>query len=100
MSTGRQPLRGQIISVLLLLILWDSYIAMPLFPKKNSLKAVYEDDLIGYLESLGIYKDIVEGKHLCGFCGNKITLDSLEAILTKEGKITVVCSNKNCLNQI
>lgn len=66
----------------------------------NSLKAVYEDDLIGYLKSIGIYDDVVGGKYLCVYCGNKITIENLEVIVPKGNKVDIVCSNKNCLNQL
>jgi hypothetical protein len=72
-----------------------------LFRKNNSaLKAVYEDDLIGYLKSIDIFDDVVGGKHLCVYCGNKITIGSLEVIVPKGDKVDIVCNNKNCLNQL
>lgn len=62
---------------------------------------VYEDDLIKYLKSIGLYDGIKEGKYLCTYCGNKITLENLEVIIPKDmGGVEIVCSNKNCLNQI
>jgi hypothetical protein len=70
------------------------------FRKKNNLKAVYEDDLIGYLKSVGLYEDIINGDRLCVFCGSKITLENLEVIVPKGDKVDIVCSNKNCLNQL
>ena len=68
--------------------------------KKNTLKAVYDSDLVGYLKSLGLYESIIAGKHLCTFCGNKITLDNLEIIVPKDNGVEFVCNNPNCLNQI
>ena len=67
---------------------------------ENGLKAVYEDDLIGYLKSVGLYDDVVGGKHLCVYCGNKITIENLEVIVPKGDKVDIVCNNKNCLNQL
>ncbi len=66
----------------------------------NSVKAVYEDDLKGYLDSLGIYDDVITGKMRCIFCGNKITLETLELIIPEDRKIILVCSQKNCMNQL
>ena len=77
---------------------------MRLFSTKNinsnNLKAVYEDDLLGYLKSIGIYSDIESGKILCKYCGNKITFENLEVIVPTENGVAVVCNNKNCLNQM
>lgn len=74
---------------------------MDLFAKhKNKLKAVYEDDLIGYLKSVGVYQDILEGKYLCKYCGSKITLENLEIMVPEEREIKFICDNKNCLNQL
>ena len=70
------------------------------FRKKKSLKIVYDEDLIKYLTSIKIYDDIISGKKLCKFCGNKITMKSLEVIIPNNGKIEIVCQNKNCLNQL
>lgn len=67
--------------------------------EKNKLKAIYEDDLIGYLKSVGLYDDIVAGKHKCKYCGHSITLENLEIIVPQNDGAEFVCSNKNCLNQ-
>ena len=74
---------------------------MKFFRKNNNgLKAVYEDDLIGYLKSIGIYDAIVRGEHLCKFCGNAITIENLEVIIPSASGIQIVCDNKNCIHQI
>jgi hypothetical protein len=73
---------------------------MNIFHKNNSgLKAVYEDDLIGYLKSIGIYDAVVRGEHLCKFCGNAVTTENLEVIIPAT-PIQIVCNNKNCINQL
>lgn len=76
---------------------------MRLFYKNKSagsLKAVYEDDLMKYLESVGLLSEIEAGRVLCKYCGNPITLENLEVIVPNQGEIEVVCNNKNCLNQL
>lgn len=74
---------------------------MKIFRKNNSgLKAVYEDDLVGYLKSIGIYDAVLHGEHLCKFCGNAITVDNLEVIIPSASDIQIICSNKNCINQL
>ncbi len=71
-----------------------------LFRKKNNLKAVYDDDLVNYLKSVGLYDAISSGSHLCKYCGKPITTDSLEVIVPKKDGPIFVCNNKNCLNQM
>ena len=74
---------------------------MKLLRKQNlGLKAVYEDDLIGYLKSIGVYDAVIRGKHLCKFCGNTITIENLEVIIPSASGIQIVCDNKNCINQL
>lgn len=73
---------------------------MNLFNHKNAIKAVYEDDFIGYLKSIGIYERIIAGELKCIYCGNFITLENLEVIIPKENNVELVCKNKNCLNQM
>lgn len=74
---------------------------MNLFNKKrNSIKAVYEDDFIDYLKSIGLYSKITARELRCIYCGNIINFDNLEIIVPKQGSIELVCKNKNCLNQL
>jgi hypothetical protein len=72
-----------------------------LFKKnKGALKAVFDEDLVKYLKSVGLYEDIISGSYLCIYCGNKITLENLEVIVPKSSRVEIVCNNKNCLNQL
>lgn len=75
---------------------------MNLFKKNTTskIKAVYEDDLVGYLKSIGVYDDMQAGNLLCKFCGNKITNENLEVIVPSDTGVEIVCNNKNCLNQL
>ena len=74
---------------------------MNLFSKNtDKMKLVYDDDLIKYLKSIGFYDDIISGKCLCKYCGNKITIDNLEIIIPNQKEVEFVCNNKNCLNQM
>lgn len=70
------------------------------FQKKKKLKAVYEDDLVQYLKSTGLYSRIILGELKCRFCGKKITLSNLEIIFPTKKGIKIICNNKNCLNQM
>lgn len=68
--------------------------------KSSRLKAVYEDDLESYLKSLGILESVKRGDLLCRFCGNVISFDNLEVIVPEDGEIKLICSNRNCVNQL
>lgn len=67
---------------------------------KHAIKAVEDQDLEKYLNSLGVLEEIKKGEVLCQYCGNKITIESLEAIVPRDGSVKFVCRNKNCMNQI
>ena len=73
---------------------------MDFLKKKNKLKAVYDDDLVDYLKSLNLYDGVTEGKFLCKYCGNRITIESLEVMVPKGNKVEFICDNENCLNQL
>ena len=68
--------------------------------KRSSVKAVYEDDLVTFLQANNLYKPIIEGTYRCRHCGNVITIESLEVVVPTGTIITMVCSNPKCLSQI
>jgi hypothetical protein len=74
---------------------------MKFFNKQSpGLKAVYEDDLAGYLKSIGIYDAVMQGEYRCKYCGNVITMENLEVIIPDASGTQIVCNNKNCINQL
>lgn len=66
-------------------------------PKRESvsLKAVYDEQLTGYLRSLGLDPEGVLG--VCKFDGTAVTLDNLTALFPLSGSLKLVCSNRQCL---
>lgn len=60
-----------------------------------SLKAVHDDQLVGYLRSLGLNPDGVLGQ--CKFDGTDVTLSNLTALFPQSGSLKLVCSNRACL---
>jgi len=68
--------------------------------KKTKIKMVHDEDLVRYLTSLGVYKDIINKKVKCKFCGNTINLENLQALFPCEDKICFVCSNTKCISRI
>jgi len=73
---------------------------MKFFSDKSKIKAVHDADLKGYLESLGIYEDIVQGRRRCAYCGNIITPDSIGAVVPSGENILLVCLNVKCQDRI
>lgn len=65
----------------------------------SPIKAVYEQDLLHYLDSLGVLKHIEEGKIRCIHCNQVITVENLDAIVPKKGEVQFVCWNKDCAGQ-
>lgn len=61
---------------------------------------VQDEDLVRYLNSVGVYQDIIDKKANCRFCGNIITLENLQALFPCEDKICFVCSNVKCVSRI
>lgn len=64
--------------------------------KQGTIKAVHDDDLARLLDSLGVLNDVYEGKKKCYFCGQTITLGTIECIFPKNGEVNICCSARNC----
>ena len=52
--------------------------------ERHLLKAVYDDDLIEFIESIGIKRAIEKGQLRCHVCNEIVTIDSLQAIIPLE----------------
>jgi len=72
------------------------------FFKKQGLKikAIQDRDLGFYLRRLGVYDQIVDQKIHCNSCGDLISLETIQAIIPKDGKITFLCFRPKCINII
>ena len=68
--------------------------------QKIKIKMVQEEDLVQYLNSLGVYQNILDRKVNCRFCGLIITMENLQALFPYEDKICFVCSNAKCISRI
>ena len=58
-------------------------------------KAVHDDQLIGYLRSLGLDPDGVLGR--CKFCGDPVTIEDLTALFPQGGDLKVICHKRECI---
>lgn len=68
--------------------------------ERHRLRAVYEDDLIKLLESIGIKRAIEKGEQKCHVCNEIVTIESIQAIIPLGKDIGVLCSKTTCLNKI
>lgn len=62
---------------------------------RDSVKAVYDDQLVVYLRSLGLNPDGVLGR--CKFDDTEVTVDNLTALFPQSGALKLVCSNRECI---
>ena len=62
---------------------------------ENTVKAVYDEQLHGYLRSLGLNPDGVLGK--CKFDGTDVTVENLTALFPQSGALKLVCSHRECI---
>lgn len=67
--------------------------------KTQKVEAIHEKDLEKVLKSLRIYNRIVKGEMACFFCRNKITLENLQYIFSRNGEIVVSCNEKTCVEK-
>lgn len=63
----------------------------------RELRAIHDVDLEEFLERLGLWGPIKEGKVTCARCDSVITLDNFGAAFPESGKIRVVCDKLECL---
>jgi hypothetical protein len=70
-------------------------------PKLNyhEIKAVHEKSLRELIESLGLSKEIEEGKIRCCYCGKKITFENLQCIYPKGNEIFICCDDLKCFEK-
>ena len=66
----------------------------------ETLNAVYDDDLLGVLEQLGVAKDFAQGRLECAFCGDTITWHNLYSLFPDSGAVKFSCSNPACVKQL
>jgi len=68
--------------------------------EKSTVTAVHDDDLIGFLKSMGLLSDVQAGRTRCRFCQGVITLENLNAIFPDSGTIRVSCDLPACVKML
>lgn len=66
----------------------------------NVLRAVHDDDLIQFLQSIGLHKPLIDGNVTCYFCGEVVTLTNFLAAFPLSGAIKAVCNKPDCLKKL
>ncbi len=67
---------------------------------KSVISAVHDDDLVGFLDSLGVLSDLERGEVKCKFCREVINLNNLVAVFPESGDIKFVCDKPACLARL
>lgn len=65
--------------------------------KKTTIPAIYEDDIQGVFEKLGLWDKLNNGKIKCAVCGDIITFDNFSAMKKIDGVIKLICDKGTCL---
>ena len=64
---------------------------------KSLISAVHDDDLLGFLDGLGVLADVKNEKATCKFCSQSVGLENLAAVFPESGDIKFVCDRRGCL---
>ena len=68
--------------------------------RKHTVRAIHDEDLHEFLESIGIRQSIEAGRIPCHVCGQTLTIDTVQAVLPINNKIAAVCSQPDCIKKI
>ncbi len=68
--------------------------------KKHKVRAVHDDDLFEFLDSIGLHQALDSGEIRCHVCGEQVTVDNLQAVLPLTNEIALVCSDAACVKRI
>lgn len=67
--------------------------------KKETINAIYGDDLKSILNKLGILEKISTHDAKCSICRKILNLDSISALYTIDGEPKLVCLKDICYNE-
>lgn len=65
-------------------------------PESEKINVVFDKDLEKVLRDLMLFDDLIQRRIKCAFCNRVITMENLEYIFTRNDKIVIGCSDKNC----
>ena len=64
---------------------------------KTPISAVHDDDLVQFLDGLGVLNDVKSGTAKCKFCRQSVNLENLVAVFPESGDIKFACDRRGCL---
>jgi len=64
---------------------------------KGTISAVHDDDLVQFLEGLGVLAEVESGRAKCKFCRQSVDLENLAAVFPESGDVKFVCDRRGCL---
>jgi len=68
--------------------------------QRDTIHAVYDEELESLLKSLGLFHDFTEGKLRCSICHDVITWDNLNAFYPDSGAVKVTCTRPECMAEL
>jgi hypothetical protein len=68
--------------------------------QSRELKAVHTTDLSGIFEKLGLSENFNQGKIICNFCHDVITLENIGSLKKLSGEIIFTCNKSTCYNEL
>ncbi len=68
--------------------------------RREVVTAVNENDLVDYLSSIGILKEVEAGTSTCSMCGITVNLENIGAVFPKGNKIHITCEKASCISRI
>ena len=69
-----------------------------LFSRSKKQKAVFDEDLINLLKSLGVLDSVNSGYYKCEECNCTITVDNIGILIKKGNEIKIKCNKIDCLS--
>jgi hypothetical protein len=68
--------------------------------KKTTIPAIFKEDIKKLLESIGEFEPIVNGDRICRVCSKIITVDNIQLIIPRAGKLfDFVCDSPVCIEE-
>ena len=64
--------------------------------KRQAIKAIYDEELISLLESLGLSAEFDTGHLHCSICSEVITWNNLNIVYPESGMVRFICTNPQC----
>ena len=67
---------------------------------KQKIKAIYNEDMEGFLEKVGELKEIQNGNRFCEICGTPISIQNIQIVIPlSNNQFKYVCDSITCVEQ-